>query len=482
MRIRLLRYIDPPYLPPKLSNQRMLAYSRTLKNRILLSLLLPFSVGCSSAIDNSSYPRKAVKVIVPFDAGGGSDTFTRVIQQAITKNNLLSQPLVVVNIPGAGGSIGSRRVKQARPDGYTLLQLHEGIITNLHSGNTTYGPTAFEPIIGTGSMPHVIAVKSDSGFETLPALLLESQHHPDSVLFAVGIGAPSHFTGLLLQDAFEGAQFRFSQSGGGAKRLASLLGGHTHVTTFSLAEFVDFKESGLRALAILSEERHPEAPSIPTAIEQGIDAQSANMHFWWAPKGTSQGHIDVLADTIAEAMETPEAKAFLRSNLIDPTVLRGQPLRASLIDRENKIAQIALPQEPKNSNSFVLVLVLSTALAAVACMVKSLKVVSKGSKTSSAASRRKAVTVMPSLMAAMLGCFVLVLQFELTSFFPATLVFATAACMLLQSSDATQGVQRKNNAYAGLSFVSVAYSLLFGIVISGAVYLIFQQILFVDLP
>ena len=107
--------------------------------------------GCQrGAAPGGSYPQKPIRIIVPFGAGGGSDTFTRILQKAISENELVEQPLVVINMPGAGGSIGSRKVKNARPDGYTVLQIHEGMLTNKHSGNANFGPESFEPIAGTG--------------------------------------------------------------------------------------------------------------------------------------------------------------------------------------------------------------------------------------------------------------------------------------------------------------------------------------------
>ena len=74
------------------------------------------------------FPRKPIKIVVPFGVGGGSDTFVRVLIQAIRDADLSEQPLTVMNVPGAGGTIGSRRVRNARADGYTLLNLHEGCL------------------------------------------------------------------------------------------------------------------------------------------------------------------------------------------------------------------------------------------------------------------------------------------------------------------------------------------------------------------
>jgi tripartite-type tricarboxylate transporter receptor subunit TctC len=105
------------------------------------------------------YPSKPITVIVPFAAGGGSDVFVRIFQNAIRKNDLCPQPIVIKNIAGAGGTIGSRTARNAKPDGHTILCLHDGIYTAEHYGNADWGPDDFEPIAATGRSGVVVAVK-----------------------------------------------------------------------------------------------------------------------------------------------------------------------------------------------------------------------------------------------------------------------------------------------------------------------------------
>ena len=203
---------------------------------------------------------------------------------------------MIINVPGAGGTIGSRRVKNARPDGYTLLLLHEGILTAKHSGASAYGPEAFSPIAGTGDATQVVAVSGDSSIRDLTALMKTATEMPDTIIFSANIGAPSHFAGLMLESESPGSKFRYTQNGGGAKRFAALQGGHVDVSSFSVAEYVQFQQDGMRALAILGEKRHSDLPDLPTAGEQGFDVISQNMQFWWAPLGTPKERIGKIAD------------------------------------------------------------------------------------------------------------------------------------------------------------------------------------------
>ena len=124
-----------------------------------------------------TFPSKPITVIVPFAAGGGSDVFVRIFQDSIRRNKLCPQPVVVKNISGAGGTIGSRTAREAEPDGHTILCLHDGIYTAQHYGNADWGPADFEPIAATGQSGVVIAVSENSPFPSLSELIDESIHY-----------------------------------------------------------------------------------------------------------------------------------------------------------------------------------------------------------------------------------------------------------------------------------------------------------------
>lgn len=310
---------------------------------LLLSLLLLWQLaGCGREVASTDqYPQRPIKLIVPFGAGGGSDTFSRILVKAIEDHELLPQPLVIINVPGAGGTIGSRRVKHARPDGYTLMQLHEGILTSKYSGRVNYGPEAFVPIAAMGRSTMIIGVGENSKFKTLNDLMEAATERPDEVIFSANIGAPSQFAGMMLEKVSPGARFRYSQTGDGAKRFAGLQGGHTDVSSFSLGEYAQFQPAGLRAIALLGPQPHPDAQEIPTAIEQGYDVVSTNMQFWWAPKETPRDRLDVIATALQKAMQTEEVQARLRQLHIDPLTIEGKELARVLEQLAARTAEVA---------------------------------------------------------------------------------------------------------------------------------------------
>mgnify|MGYP003985580915 FL=1 len=290
----------------------------------------------------AEFPEKPITVIVPFAAGGGSDVFVRIFQEAIRKQNLCPQPFVVRNISGAGGIIGSRAALEAKPDGYTILCLHDGIYTAQHYGNANWGPSEFEPIAATGRNGVVVAVTGNSPFKSLSELMEEAVQRPYQLIFGTNLGAPSHYSALFLQKGKKGAKFRFTQTGGGAKRLAQLKGGHIDLTGFSIGEYQQFKAAGIRAIATLSKERKPSFPELPTAREQGVDAVHGIVQFWWAPKGTPPDRLAYLENLLQETMKTDMVRKRLENLHMDPLFQIGEPLRETIKQRSAKIKEITI--------------------------------------------------------------------------------------------------------------------------------------------
>ena len=288
------------------------------------------------------YPSKPITVIVPFAAGGGSDVFVRIFQNAIRKNNLCPQPIVIKNIAGAGGTIGSRSAKNATPDGHTILCLHDGIYTAQHYGNADWGPNNFEPIAATGRSGVVVAVEEDSPYSSLNELMEEARDRPYQLVYGTNLGAPNHYSALFLQNGKSGAKFRFTQTGGGAKRLAQLKGGHIDLTGFSVAEYQQFKDAGIKALASLGEERESSFPNLTTALEQDVRATHDLMQFWWAPQNTPPERIAYLQNLLAEAMATREIKESFQNLHMDPVLQVGQDLLKTIADRSQKLQGITI--------------------------------------------------------------------------------------------------------------------------------------------
>ena len=326
---------------------------KRLSGHLLASgAIIALMVACLSGNSNSdgiSYPMKPIKLVVPFGPGGGSDTFGRIIKQGIDEAGLLPQPFVIINRPGGSATIGSRYVRDAKPDGYTLLLLHDAIITARYSGMVQYGPEAFEPIAATGEIGMVIIVKDSSRFETLTQLLEECREKPDTITNGVNLGAPTHFAGLQLERAFDGAKFRFTQSGDGADRVHKLTGDHIEASSCSVSEYLNFQSQGIRALAYLGERRCAALSEVPTAREQGVDVINSNRHYWWFPKDTPKECTDYIANVLRQAMQTDHVQKQLAELKMEPAFLQGQEFSdylAQQVADAQKVGRQETPQVP----------------------------------------------------------------------------------------------------------------------------------------
>lgn len=309
---------------------------------VLIFLLTFLRFGQSFSSESNGYPSKPIKVVVPFKAGGGSDTFARLIQKAVAKSSVIDQPIVIVNQDGGSGTIGSRKVKNAKPDGYTFLCLHEGIMSAKHSGSVPYGPEAFDAVAQTGDIPMVVVVGRQSPYTSLKNLMVASRDQPDSLRMGTNMGAPPHFTARELEQVVPGSAFNYVQSGGGQKRYALLIGDHIDLALFSLAEYMAFKGDGkIRALAVLLNDRHPGAPEIPTAVEQGIDVVASNAHFWWAPKGTPPARMAIFAEVLKEALKDAEVRERLEQLRIAPVFRDGAALDDWIARRDRAYTNLA---------------------------------------------------------------------------------------------------------------------------------------------
>lgn len=295
--------------------------------RLLCALLvILFTFGSALA---ETYPSKAIELVIPFKAGGGTDTLGRVFQKALEKN--LPQPLAVVNVPGAAGVLGARKVKNAKPDGYTLLLSHATLLTAAAQGTANFGPEAFEAVAGTATSNMVVCVAKNSPHKTLKGLLKAAKVKPNQIRVVTNIGAIVHFAWLKLADVGGDVKFRYIQSGGGAKRLAQIVGGHADASIFATSEAKQYYESGdLRILAILAEKRQWDLPKVPTAKELGYDTKTAYEWWWFAPKGTPKDRVDYLAGMLKKAIEDPDVRKILKKQSYVDTYLAGEALQKKI--------------------------------------------------------------------------------------------------------------------------------------------------------
>ena len=284
----------------------------------------------------ADYPERPIKVIVPTDPGGSIDTVARTLARVIGENDWLSEKMVVVNQPGAGGTIATRRIKDAPNDGYTIGLWHQGLITSKAMGIVDYDHTAFEILCSSGYSEVGIGTGPKSRIKTYDDLLTESKRSP--IKFSTNIGLPVHLAPMIFANE-SGVSFRFIQAGGASQRLASVMGSHTELSVFSSLDFSNFKEAGIRPLVFFTEKRVDIFPNTPTALEKGIDFQYQTQYFWITPRGVSSEILDTLEIALEKASEDPQTTSYFKTLGLISRFEQSEAIQTSL----NKIRDRSAP-------------------------------------------------------------------------------------------------------------------------------------------
>lgn len=257
------------------------------------------------------YPTRNVSMIVPYAAGGPTDTVARVLGQAMGKP--LGQTVIVENRPSAGGILGPEQVKNAKPDGYTILIHHIGMATT----PTLYRKLRFNPLtdfeyIGLiNEVPMTIIGKPQLPAKDFKEFLDYIRKNKDKVSYAnAGIGAASHLCGMLFMSAIQ-TDFLTVPYKGTAPAMNDLLGGQVDFMCDQTTNTTSQIKSGkVKAYAVTSAKRVASLPDVPTLAEQGIKGgEVAIWHGLYAPKGTPKPVLDKLVSSMQEALKDQNVRA-----------------------------------------------------------------------------------------------------------------------------------------------------------------------------
>ena len=246
-----------------------------------------FSAAAAVAQD---YPTQPVTIVVPFSAGGPTDTVTRLVAAAMSED--LGQQVVVQNVGGAGGTLGAGQVAAANPDGYTLLLHHIGMSTApaLYASLPYEPMTDFAPIGLVTEVPMTIVARKDFEPATLEDLIAYVKEKGEDITYAnAGIGAASQLCGLLFMDALGTKMTEVPYQGTGPA-MTDLLGGQIDMMCDQTTNTTSQIQAGeIKAYAVTTPERIAVLPELPTLAEGGLD--NFNLAIWhglYAPAGTDQ--------------------------------------------------------------------------------------------------------------------------------------------------------------------------------------------------
>ena len=277
-----------------------------IKNIFLAVVTFAFSNFASA----QAYPSKPITMIVPFAAGGPTDTVARSVAQVMSKS--LGQTVLVENVGGAGGNIGNEKVAKAPPDGYTVLLMHIGISTSatLYRNLRYNAVTDLEPIGLVTTVPMTMIGNKDFPPNNIKELITYVKANKATVSYAnAGIGAASHLCGMLFMSAIETDVLTVPYKGT-APAMTDLLGGQVNFmcdqTTNTTA---NIKAGKVKVYGVTSKTRVASLPDVPTMEEGGFKGFEVGIwHGMWAPKGTPKPIIDKLNAALNEALNDADIK------------------------------------------------------------------------------------------------------------------------------------------------------------------------------
>jgi tripartite-type tricarboxylate transporter receptor subunit TctC len=293
-----------------------------VKNRFLFFVLLAV---CAAAAAQD-YPNKPIRMVVGFPPGGGTDVVARIIAPRMSE--LLGQPVVIDNRPGATGTVAAGQVAKSPPDGYTLMMGHvsvNAIAPSLFS-NLSYDVLKdFAPIALAAAVPHLVTVHPSLPVSSLRELISHLKGQPGRLSFpSAGNGSMPHLAGEIFK-SLAGVQVMHVPYKGSGQSMQDLLGGQ-HLVAFDTmpASSPHVRSGKLRALAVSSAARVASFPDVPTAKEAGLPGYEVTTWYGlFAPAGTPSAIVKRLhADTV-KAMQTPDTKAKLEGIGADGTVSRS---------------------------------------------------------------------------------------------------------------------------------------------------------------
>jgi tripartite-type tricarboxylate transporter receptor subunit TctC len=308
----------------------------TVIRRALLGLAAATLGASALAQGTPGFPNgKAIRVVVPFPPGGGTDIIAREVSQRVA--TATGWNFVIENKPGAGGNLGVDAVAKAAPDGHTLVI---GQTSNLAINPTLYAKMPYDPvkdlapIVLVASAPLVVVTGANSPYKTLADAVAAAKAAPGAVNFASpGNGTVAHLTSELFQKA-AGIKTQHVPYKGAAQALTDVIGGNVQLYLSSVPTLLgQIKQGKLRALAVTSAKRVDDLPAVPTINESGYKGFDASTWFGFlAPAGTPKEVITRLNTEFNKALQQAELRKKLGDEGADPMGGSAEQLAALIKD------------------------------------------------------------------------------------------------------------------------------------------------------
>lgn len=254
-----------------------------LAGMAVVSFLLGAPSGDARAADAAAYPgKRAIQMVIPAGAGGGTDVTGRVAVKYLVPE---IGNIVVVNVKGGAGAVGNRQVKDAKPDGYILGYYNECTVLNELSKTSDFGMNMYDAYV-ISALVETTALATNKNFKTVDDIVAWAKANPGKLRFGMEYGSYNAVLAAAFMTAY-GIDGQLIDVGPTIDQIASLAGGHTDLIVSPLGTIKDYVASGeFNILAMLNEKRYAKAPDVPTLVEKGIDCYLPRYYYYGFPKGT----------------------------------------------------------------------------------------------------------------------------------------------------------------------------------------------------
>ena len=292
--------------------------TRNFRSRFIAALSAA-AVVCAGAAAAQSYPSRTVDFVVHVNPGGGTDVFARYVTEIMTRDKLVSQPLVVQNRTGGAGVVAFTYVKGKRGDPHTVLTIATGsFLTAAARSDLDLGLEHFTPLAFFARDPQGIMVHADSKYRTFKDLIDDAKGQPDSIVCAVTSATGTGRMTLWRLERETGTRFKFVTFKAGSEAVVSVLGGHVPFTTENVSEaWGHIEAKKIRVLAVTTEQRMPALPDVPTLTELGYKVQIGTGRGFVMPAGVPKEAVAAMEALLEKVHKSALWRDYAVNNLYE---------------------------------------------------------------------------------------------------------------------------------------------------------------------
>jgi len=297
----------------------MTRVSSSFRNKFITALGAAAVACAAAAATAQSYPSRTVEFIVHVNPGGGTDVFARLVTEIMTRDKLVSQPLVVQSRTGGAGVIAFTYAKGKRGDPHTVLTIATGsFLTAAARTDLDLGLEHFTPLAFFARDPQGIIVNADSKYRTFKDLIDHAKGQPDSIVCAVTSATGTARIALWRLERETGAKFKFVTFKAGSEAVLAVLGGHVPFTTENVSEaWAHIEAKKMRVLAVTTEQRMPALPDVPTLTELGYKVQIGTGRGFVMPAGVPKDAVAAMEALLEKVHKSARWRDYAVNNLYE---------------------------------------------------------------------------------------------------------------------------------------------------------------------